>query len=118
MPNSFVKGTFNKTGDQVTFAAGQYMGNPGVDLYFGGYGDGKALTDVVANFNKNESTFTFTDYLLDNGDPRTIGFYAYWQPGVIVSPTKGEPEIPVEIPSGLEIETYAFTAYDYFVDNA
>ena len=118
MPNSFVKGTFNKMGDQVTFAAGQYMGNPGVDLYFGGYGDGKELTDVVANFNEKESSFTFTDYLLDNGDPRTIGFYACWQPGVIVSPIKGEPEIPVEIPSGLEIETYAFTAYDYFEDNA
>ena len=31
MPSSYVMGMFNKTGDQVIFSAGQYMGNPGVD---------------------------------------------------------------------------------------
>ncbi len=113
MPNSFVMGMFNKTGDQVIFSAGQYMGNPGVDLYFGGYGDGTALTDVVADFDEKESSFTFSDAILDNGDPSKIGFYAYMQ-NVTIVPLNGEPEIPVEIPSDLEYEKYAFTAYDYF----
>lgn len=113
MPSSFVMGMFNKTGDQVIFSAGQYMGNPGVDLYFGGYGDGTALTDVVADFDEKESSFTFSDAILDNGDPSKIGIYAYMQ-NVTIVPLDGEPEIPVEIPSDLEYEKYAFIAYDYF----
>lgn len=113
MPSSYVMGMFNKTGDQVIFSAGQYMGNPGVDLYFGGYGDGTALTDVVADFDEKESSFTFSDAILDNGDPSKIGIYAYMQ-NVTIVPLDGEPEIPVEIPSDLEYEKYAFIAYDYF----
>jgi hypothetical protein len=113
MPSSFVMGMFNKTGDQVIFSAGQYMGNPGVDLYFGGYGDGTALTDVVADFDEKESSFTFSDIILDNGDPSEIGYYAYMQ-NVTIVPLDGEPEIPVEIPSDLEYEKYAYSATDYF----
>lgn len=117
MPNSFVRGTFNKEGDKVIFECGQYVGNPGVDLYFCGY-DGKDMVDAVAEFNEKESTFTFSDYLLDNGDPKELGYYAYFAPGVTIVPLEGEPEIPVEIPKDLEIEKYAYTAYDYFEDNA
>lgn len=117
MPSSFVKGTFNKEGDKVIFASGQYMGNlEGVDLYFGGYGDGTALTDVVADFNEKESSFTFSDVILDNGDPSKIGFYAYMR-NVTIVPLDGEPEIPVEIPKDLEIEKYAYTAIDNFSGN-
>ncbi len=116
MPSSFVMGMFNKTGDQVIFSAGQYMGNPGVDLYFGGYGDGTALTDVVADFDEKESSFTFSDAILDNGDPSEIGFYAYMQ-NVTIVPCEN-PEIPIEIPSDLEYEKYAYTANDYFSNNA
>lgn len=118
-PKSFVMGTFNKEGDQVTFKAAQYMGDVNTEdgpapVYFGGYGNGSSLVDVVAAFDEKTSTFTFSDYLLDNGDTREIGFYAYWQPGVSVAPLQGEPEIPVQIPKDLEIETYAFTANDYW----
>ncbi len=113
MPSSYVKGTFTSD-DKVVFAAGQYVGNPGVDLYFGGYGDGTALADVEATFNEKEGTFTFLDYLLDNGDPTTLGYFAYWQAGVVLTPLDGDPEIPVEIPSDLEYEKYAYSAYDYF----
>lgn len=116
MPSSFVMGMFNKTGDQVIFSAGQYMGNPGVDLYFGGFGDGTALTDVVADFDEKESSFTFSDAILDNGDPSEIGFYAYMQ-NVTIVPCEN-PEIPIEIPSDLEYEKYAYTANDYFSNNA
>lgn len=116
MPSSYVMGMFNKTGDQVIFSAGQYMGNPGVDLYFGGYGDGTALTDVVADFDEKESSFTFSDIILDNGDPSEIGFYAYMQ-NVTIVPCEN-PEIPIEIPSDLEYEKYAYTAIDYFSNKA
>ena len=115
MPSAFVMGTFNKEGDQVTFAAGQFMGD---GVYFGGYGDG-SMVDVVADYNEKEGSFTFAkDYLLDNGDPKTLGFYAYFQPGVTLVPLEGDPEIPVEIPNDLEIETYAYTAINYFASNA
>ncbi len=116
MPSSYVMGMFNKTGDQVIFSAGQYMGNPGVDLYFGGFGDGTALTDVVADFDEKESSFTFSDAILDNGDPSEIGFYAYMQ-NVTIVPCEN-PEIPIEIPSDLEYEKYAYTAIDYFSNKA
>lgn len=117
MPSSFVMGMFNKTGDQVIFSAGQYLGNPGVDLYFGGYGDGTVLADVVADFDEKESSFTFSDIILDNGDPKANNNYenAYaLMQNVTIVPLDGEPEIPVEIPSDLEYEKYAYSATDYF----
>lgn len=116
MPSSFVMGMFNKTGDQVIFSAGQYLGNPGVDLYFGGYGDGTVLADVVADFDEKESSFTFSDIILDNGDPKANNNYenAYaLMQNVTIVPLDGEPEIPVEIPSDLEYEKYAYSATDY-----
>lgn len=116
MPNSFVMGTFNKEGDQVTFKAGQYMGNPGADIYFGAYGS--TLSDAVAAYDEAEGTFTFSSYLLDNGDPKTIGFYAAWEPGVVLTPLGGVPDIPVEIPKDLEYEKMVAVASDYFEDNA
>ena len=117
MPSSFVKGTFNKEGDKVIFASGQYMGNPGVDLYFCAYNTKEGIIDAVAEFNEKESTFTFSDYLLDNGDPKEFGYYARFAPGVTIVPLEGEPEIPVEIPSDMEITTYAYTAFNYFGEN-
>ena len=117
MPSSFVKGTFNKEGDKVIFASGQYMGNPGADIYFCAYNTKEGIIDAVAEFNEKESTFTFSDYLLDNGDPKEFGPYARFAPGVTIVPLEGDPEIPVEIPSDMEITTYAYTAFNYFGEN-
>lgn len=116
MKDAYVMGTFNKEGDQVTFKAGQYLGNSGVDFYFGAYG--ATLADAVAAYDDEEGTFTFSDYLLDNGKPSEIGFYAYWEPGVVLTPLGGVPDIPVEIPSDLEYEKMVAVASDYFEDNA
>ena len=116
IPDAFVKGTFVDD-ETVVFAAGQYMGNVGADIYFGGYGDG-VLSDVVASFNDETYSFTFDGYILDNGDPQKLGFYAYFIPGLTISPLEGPLEIPVEIPNDLKIETYAYSAYDYFEDGA
>ena len=115
LPNAYVKGTF-VSDETVVFAAGQYMGNVGIDIYFGGYGDA-VLADVEATYDGNKNSFTFSGYLLDNGDPETIGYYAYWEPGVVLTPIEGTPEIPVVIPNNLQIETYAFSALDYFENN-
>lgn len=116
LPDAFVKGTFTDD-ETVVFAAGQYMGNLGVDVYFGAYGE-EGLVDAVAKFNEETSTFTFSEFLLDNGDPEELGFYAYWNSGLTISPIEEDPEIPVEIPTDLEVETYAYTASDYFKDHA
>ena len=116
MPKAFVMGTFNKEGDQVTFASGQYLGNiQGNDLYFVPQ-DSKTneIVDAVAEFNEKESTFTFSEYLLDTGDPKSTACYAYLAPGVLIAPTGDVPDIPVQIPQDLEIETYAYSAMDYF----
>ena len=117
MPNSFVMGTFNKEGDQVIFKAGQYVGNPGVDLYFGA-STGSNFIDAVAAYDEEEGTFTFSSFLLDNGDPEKFGFYAAWLPGVVLTPLGGVPDIPVEIPKDLEYEKMVAIASDYFEDNA
>lgn len=120
LPDAFVKGTYNEADETFVFASGQYLGNiSDNDFYFAASSDGKTLADAVANFDELAGTFTFTDYLLiDNGDPKEIAPYAYWTPGVTLSPVEGDIDMPVEIPSDLEIETYAYTAYDYFSDNA
>ena len=118
LPNAYVQGIFSKEGDQVIFAAGQYMGDAGADIYFGAYSQ-TGLVDAVADYDELTGTFTFTDdVLLDNSDPKEIGFYSYWKPGVVISPVEGAPDIPVEIPKDLEYEEYVATAFDYFEDDA
>lgn len=117
MPKAFVRGTFNKEGDKVTFEKGQYMGyGYGVDFYFGAYNEKEGFIDAVADFNEKESSFTFNDALLDNYDPKDFGYYAMWLAGVTIVPLEN-PEIPVEVPRDMEVETYAFTAVDYFEDD-
>ena len=119
LPDAFVKGTYNEADETFVFASGQYLGNfSGYDFYFAASSDGKTMADAVANFDELAGTFTFTDYfLLDNGDPKEMGPYAYWAPGVTISPIEGDIDLPVEIPSDLEIETYAYSAYNYFGAN-
>jgi hypothetical protein len=117
LPTAFVKGVFNKEGDKVIIESGQYMGKiQGYDIYFVAL---DAKTNETKNaevaFDEKQSTFTFSDYLLDNNEPKGEADFARFLPGVTIVPLEGEPEIPVEIPKDLEIEKYAYTATDLFL---
>lgn len=117
IPDAFVKGTFTSD-NEVLFEKGQFLGTVyNIDLYFGAYGDG-VLDDAVASFDGNTNTFTFSDILLDNADASELGYYAYWNRDVVIAPIDENVEMPVEIPNDLEIVKYAYTAYDYFSENA
>ena len=108
MEKSWAKGTID--GTTATFAAGQYMGDAGVDIYLAGTSDGQTLSDVTATYDADAGSFTFNTYILDNGSATETGLYAYWQMGVTLTKIEGEVDIPVEAPAGLEVEEYAFSA--------
>ena len=112
LPNAYVKGTFK--GDDVIFEMGQYMGSlDGQDIYFGAMNKDD-FTDAVATFDEDENAFIFSESVVDNADARRLDVLAYWEKGLIIAPGGEVGDKPVEIPSDLEIETYAYTAYDYF----
>lgn len=117
IPDAFVKGTFVSE-DKVVFEKGQYMGDySGYEIYFVGYDSEGVAEDVEAIYDAGEATFTFNTLISDNSDPSGGNKYAYLT-NVVLTPSQDGPEIPVVIPSDLEKETYAFSAYDYFADNA
>ena len=120
LKDAFVMGTFNREGDQVVFLKGQYLGAAydTYDMYFGATSIGTDFIDAVAAYDEETGTFTFSAYLVDNGDPKEAGYYDYWQSGLTISPLGGTPDIPVEIPSDLEYEKMVAVASDYFEDNA
>ena len=117
MPDAFVKGTFTE-GDTVVFAAGQYMGSmSSYDFYFGALPQDQSssmIEDVVAVYDEADGSFTFLSYVLDNGEPDEIAYYAAWLPGLKIAPADDDTDIPVQVPEGLVTEPYAYTAYDYF----
>ena len=110
LPSAFVKGTFTDD-ETIVFEAGQYMGNLGADVYFGGLDEEYNLIDVEAKFDESEFTFSFSDTMIDYGG---TSIYAMWNPGVTLVPFEGEVEKPVEIPDDLKIDTYAYSATDYW----
>ena len=119
LPDAFVKGTFVDD-ETVVFEKGQYFGalttaSGTFDLFFGATTDGDDFVDAVAQFDGDNATFTFSANLVDNEETEELGSYAMWDSGLTISPNVDEEdEVPVEIPSNLKIETYAYSAYDYF----
>lgn len=111
--DAWAKGTIED--GVATFAMGQYMGNPGAEVYLAGF-DGSTLTDVIANYDAETGNFEFTTYILDNQDVAAgLGFYAYWSTGVTLTKIEGEVDLPVEAPEGLETEEFTVKglSYDY-----
>ncbi len=115
LPEAFVKGTFTDE-RTVVFEKGQYFGafNGTYEMYFGATTTGEDFIDAVATYDEDEGSFTFSYFLCDYSDAQGTSFFAYWQPGVTLVPFEGEVEKPVEIPNDLQIETYAYSAYDYY----
>lgn len=122
LPEAFVKGTFVDD-ETVVFEKGQYFGaftttSGTFDLFFGATTDGDDFVDAIALFEGE--TFTFSANLVDNDEAEELGSYAEWESGLTISPLQDddEEEVPVEIPSNLKTETYAYSARDYFSGHA
>ena len=116
LPSAYVKGTFK--GDDVIFEKGQYMGSlDGQDIYFGAMNRDDFI-DAVATFDEDENAFIFSECVVDNGDARRLNVLAYWEKDLIIAPGGEVGDKPVEIPSDLEIITFAYTARDYFSNDA
>lgn len=114
-PDAWVKGTIE--GETATFAMGQYLGNPGVDLYFAG-SDGNDLTDATASYDAETGNFEFETFIMDNQDvSQGIGFYAYWSTGLTLTKIEGEVDMPVEAPEALVTEQYTFQGVSVSYDN-
>lgn len=121
LPDAFAKGVFVDD-ETIVFEKGQFMGNiGGADIYFGGYDeddDGNEIfADAKAELDEEEGSISFTDIIYDNSETESIAPYAYMM-GVKLTTIEEDPNQVVEIPSDLEIETYAYSAYDYFEDGA
>ena len=122
LPDAFVKGTFTDD-NTVVFSAGQSFGiysfsDVDAEIIFGAYSaDGPV--DVTATYNPEEDTFTFPAltaeyYVLP--DDGTTGLTAYWKTAVTISPVDEDTALPVEAPSDLVAEDWAYSGLDYWHD--
>lgn len=115
----WIKGTFTDD-THVVFSMGQYLGNgPGADIYSAAQDDDGNFMDIVAEYDGENDTFTFTTIIGDcaASSGELYGLYAYIEEGLVVVPIEGEIDLPVEAPNDMEIETYVFSATDYYTGN-
>lgn len=106
MPGAWVKGTKDANG-VVTFPKGQYIGMYAgqIDMWFMGIDPtdpNSALIDVLAQWNEEEQTLTFSEstWLIENADPISL-YYADVFYNVTVSPAGDDLSVVVP-PAGLE----------------
>lgn len=108
---AFVKGTFTDD-NTVVFPKGQYLGNVGADVYFGAVNDDNDKIDATATFDPETNTFTFVDAVATLNVALT-GMYAYGE-NVVVAPAGDDVDIPVEPPTDLVTEDWAYSGVDYW----
>ena len=133
LPEAWVKGTLNEEGTQVTFPV-QFVGNIEVnssegpvtrDLYFwpATYGtgdDGKAAWlpyEAVFNYREDVGTFVLQQdvvtYIFENTLPDALRYVAVYDSDLTIA----DDSDTVEVPEGLETETYQMDGimmgYDY-----
>ena len=114
--DAWVKGTISD--NIATFPMGQYVGNPGVDLYFTGMDDSDELCDVTADYDAETGNFTFTNYILDNQEiSEGLGYYAAWFKGTTLTKIEGDVDLPVEAPEDLNTEEYTVKGLSWSIDD-
>ena len=113
--DAFVKGSWTDD-NTVTFEKGQYIGNYGADVYFGATDDQNNFIDVVATYNYDEDSFTFSTIIgacaMEDGNYK--GLYAYVDEGATLSPAGEDALIPIEPPTSLKTEDYLFYGDNYW----
>lgn len=110
LSSAWIKGTKDATGT-VTFLKGQYIGQYSgvIDMWFMGIDPANPnveLIDVLAQWNEETQTLTFSDntWLVENADPISL-YYADVYSDVVVSPANGATDLVVP-PTGLETRLY------------
>ena len=110
-PDAWMKGTV--TGAVATFPTGQFVGEDGYGQEFMlGTDDGDTDCDIVFAYDAVAKTLIQqTAYISENNGNAYIHPWGYWTNATLYA---GDPIVltPVEVPEGLETETYKFTAKD------
>ena len=106
----FVKGTFTDENNLV-FPAGQYFGNAGADIFFGGWDEtaGQPI-DATVTFNDEENSFTFNCAI--GMFSATGGRYGYAEDLKVT--ISEDIELPIEPPTDLVTEKWAYTGVSYW----
>lgn len=120
LPEAWVKGTFDLMSMTATIPTGQYFGDYEYEgefypMYFVGAKvgeDGIEISDVVFTLDSMEPLQLSTDNtIVISAFADDISYYEYMYDIVI---TANEVElVPVEVPEGLETETYSFKADEW-----
>ena len=120
LPEAWVKGTFDLMSMTATIPTGQYFGDYEYEgefypMYFVGAKDGEdgiEISDVVFTLDSMDPLQLSSDnYIVISEVADDISYYEYFYDIVI---TANEVElVPVEVPEGLETETYSFKADEW-----
>ncbi|MBP5560825.1 MAG: hypothetical protein J6X70_03370, partial [Muribaculaceae bacterium] len=114
LPEAWAKGTLD--GTTLTIPQGQYMGLYGSQpIYLVGYTSG--VDDITFTYDADADTYTLDNIMIVNTLKESISYYCYTEAEALIS--KEEPVVPtvVEVPDGLETETWLFTAQDLSFDD-
>ena len=107
--SGYVKGTYTE-GNTLVFKTGQYFGNAGADIFFGGWDETAGEIDATVTFNGEENSFTFNC---------TIGMFAasggrYGYIEDLKVTISDDIDLPIEPPTDLVTEKWAYTGVDYW----
>ena len=105
----FVKGTFTDD-NTLVFKTGQYFGNAGADIFFGGWDEDDGEIDATVTFNGEENSFTFNCAI--GMFSATGGRYGYAE-NLKVTITD-DIDLPIEPPTDLVTEKWAYTGVSYW----
>ena len=112
--DKYIHGTFQDA-THVVFPMGQYLGDDlGVDLFACAQDNDGNYCDILAEYDEDSDTFTFTTIIADCSEENGGGKYAYIDKGLVVSAIEGTVDLPVEAPEDLTVMDYIYSATDYY----
>jgi len=111
-PEAWVKGSIS--GNKATFSSPQLYGTDDEGaVYFMGYDfEADKQTDVVFDYDPEERTLTCNSYILENGYPDELGYFAFFT-YTHLAPGSND---AVELPEGLEAKEYHFKGYEAYYE--
>lgn len=125
-PDTWVEGNFDTSAMTITLPTGQLLGSDeGDNIYFMGISSFEPLTeaDVVFAIDMENMICTNEDIYVCEANAASIsdasfgGFYTQWVPPMVYSATAPEPDVVVEVPTGLVTSDWLFTAQKGVFDN-
>lgn len=125
-PDTWVEGNFDTSAMTITLPTGQLLGSDeGDNIYFMGISSFEPLTeaDVVFAIDMENMICTNEDIYVCEANAASIsdanfgGFYTQWVPPMVYSATAPEPDVVVEVPTGLVTNDWLFEAQKGVFDN-